>query len=134
MSIIETAYGQALAHIIGQREQELMRATEDYARTGDEHTTAATSLRIAQADYEALEAEARAAWLTDPELGTNDRQRAANLTVRMLDDLNLTAQREHLNSVRITHDEAERTHKNAYHRMESCRVAITGLASILRTH
>lgn len=131
MSIIKTAYGEGVAFRLCERITALDEATAAYQTTGDALVAAHTAIRIAQHNCEAIEAESRAVWLTDPALGTNDRQRTANLTVRLLHDPEMSTAREYLNSVQIACDEAERAHKNAYHQMESARVAIGGYAAVL---
>jgi len=131
MSSIETAYGQRIADRLCAAIEALGAATAAYRTTGDAQTQAAIELRIMQSEYDEMEANKRAAYLTDADLGTNDRQRAANLTVRLLCDTSLIGERGCINSLHIAYDEAERAHKNAYHDMESNRVAIGGYAAVL---
>lgn len=131
MSIIETAYGEQIAARLCERIESLDEATAAYQTTGDALVCLAADLATIRARHEEALDKARSAHLGDPELGGNDRARAANLAVRLHDDPTLDAKRDELARTQRLHDEAERAHKNAYHQMESARVAIGGYVAVL---
>ncbi len=131
MSIIETVYGERIAARLCDRIADMDEATREYQTTGDALLDAQHAQQNVRDVLTRTEIHTRAALLTDPDLGKNAEQRAANLTERIAATPPIARMREDLNEKQWAVDYAERAHKNAYHQMESCRVAINGYAAVL---
>ncbi len=131
MSSIETVYGERIAERLCDAIEALGAATAAYQTTGDALTGLAAQRRDTQQHHDAVEEQMRALFLAAPDLGKNDRERAANLAMHLRFHPDLAARRVALTDAQERHEEAERAHKSAYHHMESLRVAITGYAAVL---
>ncbi len=131
MSIIETAYGEQVAARLCTAIESLDEATAAYQTTGDALLRAYHDHQNVRDILTRTETHSRAALLNDADLGKNADQRAANLAERLAATPLIAQIREDLNDKQWALDDAERAHKNAYHLLESCRVAIGGYAAVL---
>lgn len=131
MSIIETAYGVGVAANLCTAIEALNVATAAYQTTGWDALKTQQARDVAQAEHDRAEHAIRVAYLAHEGLGKNDRERAANLALFLDDDQPLQRFRAALVKAQRECEGNERAHKNAYHEMESLRVAINGFAAVL---
>lgn len=131
MSIIETAYGAAVAANVCVAIHELEVATAAYQTTGTDQISATEQRDTTERQVRTREDVLTAHHSAAIEAGKNETQRRL-ITERVFgDDPMLTKLREELSKHRAVLYFTERQHKNAYHQMESLRVAIAGYAAVL---
>jgi len=130
-SIIETAYGATVAARLCAAIDALDEATRSYQTTGDALLSAQHAHQNVCDILTRTETHARATLLTAADLGKSAEQRAAKLAERLAATPLIARMRENRNEQQWALADTERSHKNAYHQMESLRAAIAGYAAVL---
>jgi len=130
-SIIETAYGEGVAAMLCARISALDEATAAYQTTGNAQRSAAQSRDLAKRAVIGREDSIGRSNRDTIKAGKSEGERK-EIRASLLDrDPLLNDMRDEHARAERAHDEAERAHKNAYHLMESLRVAIGGYAAVL---